>query len=142
MKVSKLVSPKEAKFTRKKKAIASSGAFADSLKGTAATVESGKIVEGQTIGGVDSILAAQEVPDAIDGRGRGILRLYGDDLLGRLDDLRIGILSGVYPKQKLADLAYRLRQKRQTSDDPRLNEIIEEIELRVEVEIAKLTRGT
>ena len=70
-----------------------------------------------------------------------MLRRYGGDLLDRLEDLRIGILSGAYPKQKLVDLAHRLRKKRQASDDPRLNEIIEEIELRAEVEIAKLTRG-
>jgi hypothetical protein len=37
-------------------------------------------------------------------------------------------------------LAQRLRQKRQQSDDPKLNAIIDEIELRAEVEIAKLTR--
>ena len=141
MKVSKLGSPKEARFTRKKKAMAADGAFADNLKGTTTAAELDKVVEGQAIGGVDSILAVQEVPGATDGRGRGMLRRYGDDLLSRLDDLRIGILSGAYPKQKLVDLAHRLRKKRQASDDPRLNEIIEEIELRAEVEIAKLTRG-
>ncbi|MAF94951.1 MAG: hypothetical protein CMM60_04265 [Rhodospirillaceae bacterium] len=37
-------------------------------------------------------------------------------------------------------LARKLRQKRQDSDDPRLNEIIDEIELRAEVEVAKPTR--
>ena len=33
-----------------------------------------------------------------------------------------------------------MRAKRRTSADPRLNEIIDEIELRAEVEIAKFTR--
>ena len=33
-----------------------------------------------------------------------------------------------------------IRQRRQRSDDPQLNEIMDEIELRAEVEIAKLTR--
>ena len=141
MKVSKLGSPKEARVTRNKKAMAADGAFADNLKGTTTAAELDKVVEGQAIGGVDSILAVQEVSGTSDGRGRGMLRRYGDDLLSRLDDLRIGILSGAYPKQKLVDLAHRLRKKRQASDDPRLNEIIEEIELRAEVEIAKLTRG-
>ena len=65
---------------------------------------------------------------------------YGDDLLNRLDDLRLAILDGVLSKDKLTELAHNLRQKRQNSDDPKLNEIINEIELRVEVEVAKLTR--
>ena len=65
---------------------------------------------------------------------------YGDDLLNRLDDLRLAILDGVLSKDKLTELAHNLRQKRQNSDDPKLNEIIDEIELRVEVEVAKLTR--
>ncbi|HIM25535.1 MAG TPA: hypothetical protein EYM29_08005 [Rhodospirillales bacterium] len=65
---------------------------------------------------------------------------YGDDLLNRLDDLRLAILDGVLSKDKLTELAHNLRQKRQNSDDPKLNEIINEIELRAEVEVAKLTR--
>ncbi len=43
---------------------------------------------------------------------------------------------------KLVDIAQMMRTQRQTTDDPRLNEIIDEIELRAEVEIAKLTRQT
>ncbi|MAF95486.1 MAG: hypothetical protein CMM60_07000 [Rhodospirillaceae bacterium] len=31
----------------------------------------------------------QEVPDATDGRSRGLLKQYGDDLLDRLDELRL-----------------------------------------------------
>ena len=65
---------------------------------------------------------------------------YGDDLLNRFDDLRLAILDGVLSKDKLTELAHNLRQKRQNSDDPKLNEIINEIELRAEVEVAKLTR--
>ena len=66
---------------------------------------------------------------------------YGDDLLNRLDDLRLAILDGVLSKDKLTELAHNLRQKRQNSDDPKLNEIINEIELRAEVEVEKLTRN-
>ena len=58
MKVSKLGSPKEARFTRKKKAMAADGAFADNLKGTTTAAELDKVVEGQAIGGVDSIVGA------------------------------------------------------------------------------------
>ena len=98
-------------------------------------------VEGpSSVGAVDSILAVQEVPTSTDGRSKGLMFQYGEDILGRLDELRLAILGGVLSKDKLAELAQALRQKRKLSDDPKLNEIIEEIELRAEVEVAKLTR--
>jgi hypothetical protein len=67
-------------------------------------------------------------------------RAHAEDVLDRLEALRAWILVGAMPKDKLVELAQRLRAQRQRSDDPRLNEIIDEIELRAEVEIAKLTR--
>lgn len=143
MKISKIGSPKDAAGVKKKKAAATDGAFAESLRGAvgAADTESPHAVEPTgKVGAVDSIFALQEVPDTVDRRSRGLLRQHGEDLLSRLDELRISILAGAVPKDKLTQLAQRLRQKRQESDDPKLNEIIEEIELRAEVEIAKLTR--
>ena len=102
--------------------------------GAAPAIESG------LVGNVDALYAVQEVPDALDQRSRKIAVSYGKDLLDRLDDIKIGVLNGTMPKEKLTDLAQYLRQKRQTSDDDALNEIITEIELRAEVEIAKLSR--
>ena len=93
------------------------------------------------VGALESILAVQEVPDALGGPSKGILVRYGDQLLDHLDAIRLEIQSGAISKEKLANLAQMLRQKRQTCDDPRLNATIDEIELRVEVEVAKLTRG-
>jgi hypothetical protein len=69
-----------------------------------------------------------------------LARQYGDDLLDRLESLRRDILLGAIPKEKLANLAHALRAQRGQTDDPRLKQIIDEIELRAKVEIAKLTR--
>ncbi|HEX9701519.1 MAG TPA: flagellar assembly protein FliX [Rhodospirillales bacterium] len=143
MKISKVGSPKEAASVKKKKSVSGGDAFVESLRGAVGSdaVEGAHAAEPTGgIGAVDSILAVQEVPDAVDGRSRGLLRQYGDDLLSRLDELRVAILVGAVPKDRLTQLAQRLRQKRQQSDDPKLNAIIDEIELRAEVEIAKLTR--
>ena len=86
-------------------------------------------------------MAAQNTAEpVVDQRRRQRLMAYGDDLLERLDDLRIGILLGRFSKEKLTELAQRLRQKREQSDDPNLNDLLSEIELRAEVEIAKYTR--
>ncbi len=129
--------------TKKKKTGASSEAdFADALKRStsADAVAESSDADAAGVGAVDSILAAQEVADATDHASRGRAVAHGDAILERLDELRLAILAGVVPKDRLQEMAQMLRQKREASDDPRLNEIIAEIELRAEVEIAKLTR--
>ena len=92
------------------------------------------------LGGVDGLLSVQAAQTATDHRSRGLLMSYGDDLLERLDQIRLAMLQGTMSKERLQDLARILREKRADSDDPRLNDLIGEIELRAEVEIAKLTR--
>jgi len=143
MKISKVGSTQESASAKKKKSSAKAGKFADELQaahGAGATASAHEVEGSAPMGAVESILAVQEVPDATDGRSRGLLRQYGKDLLERLDEIHLAILTGAVSKERLAELARKLRQKRQQSDDTRLNEIIDEIELRAEVEIAKLTR--
>ena len=118
-----------------------SGSFADELRGTQPAGGSGAAPETAAVSGADAVLAAQNVGDATEeAPRRRRLAEFADDVLGRLDELRLGILTGRYSKERLAELAQLLRQKRQQSSDPALNEIIQEIELRAEVEIAKYSR--
>lgn len=142
MKLSKLGSAKAtATSARKKKPAASAGTgFADELRETASPSAPSAPVESTAMGGVDSILAVQEVPDATDDRSRGRTRQYGDDILERLEAIRRDLLIGATSKEKLVELAHRLRSERGSCTDSHLNEIIDEIELRAKVEIAKLTR--
>lgn len=88
------------------------------------------------VGAVDGILAAQEVPDSSKGRSRGLARGY--NLLDRLDDIRLGLLMGAIPKAGLLDLRRQVRERRGDVRDPRLAAILDEIELRASVELAKL----
>ncbi len=131
---------------RKKKAPAAKGGdFAAQLKSAVEAPENPESVGGTAVGGVDSILAVQEVtatPDAGEDRARRDARRYGNDLLDRLTAVRDGMLAGAVSKEELADLARTMRAERRRSNDPELDEIIDEIELRAEVEIAKLTQRT
>ncbi|MBT3358855.1 MAG: flagellar assembly protein FliX [Rhodospirillales bacterium] len=142
MKLSKLGSSKATTASaRKRKAAASSGTgFAEELRETAGAAAPSAPVESSAAGGVDSILAVQEVSDATDDRARGRARQYGDDILERLEAIRRDLLIGATSKEKLVELAHRLRTERGACSDSHLNEIIDEIELRAKVEIAKLTR--
>ena len=142
MKVTRLGGTKETSSTkRKSKDAVDSGAFADNLVETQFSPSVAAAPDATTVSAADAVLAAQNVGDSLDDTPqRRRLTEFADDILDRLEELRLGILMGRFSKEKLADLAQRLRQKRQQSTAPKLNEIIHEIELRAEVEIAKYSR--
>lgn len=86
---------------------------------------------------LNAVLAVQEVPDAMDRRTRA--RRRGEQLLDELDRIRLMLLAGALAPEHLADLAQLVRTRRDNIDDPRLAEILDEIELRAAVELAKYT---
>lgn len=86
------------------------------------------------VGSVDSLLALQEVdPDG----GKGALHRHAEDLLDELDELRHGLLTGLLTRHQLTRLKSLVNARRAGVTDPRLSEILDEIELRAAVEIAK-----
>jgi hypothetical protein len=115
------------------------GRFAEHLCGVAD--DAGVGIDQTMVFSVGSVLPAQEVSGATDEPARARARRYGEDILDRLDELHLAILTGAVPAERLVRLAQMLRAKHGQVDDLRLRSIIEEIELRAEVEIAKLTRG-
>ncbi len=140
MKISNVGSSKATRSTKKKAGTGKGGEFAERLNEAAQAVDTQASVESSTISPAEAVLAVQETNDATQGRSRGLALRYGNDVLDRLDNLRREILTGAVPKESLTILARKMRAERHTGDDPGLNEIINEIELRAEVEIAKLTR--
>jgi pyruvate-formate lyase len=85
---------------------------------------------------VDGILALQEVPGAADGRSKGISR--GADLLDRLDEIRHALLRGAVSRDQLVELHRRVVAQKTVVDDARLSTLLDEIDLRASVELAKL----
>lgn len=92
---------------------------------------------------VGGLLAAQSVggedvgPDFKERQRRA---QRGAELLDRLEEIRRGLLLGSIPKDRLGDLARMVREKRERGADPIISRLLDEIELRAEVEIAKLSR--
>ena len=141
MKVTNVGSTKATTTSRRKQSSpGAGGTFSDHLQDVAGVTEGTGFVESQSVTAVDSLITVQETPDATAERSRTLVRQYGTNILDRLDELRHQVLAGVVPKERLVDLARTVRGRKHTTDDPRLREIIDEIELRAEVEIAKLTR--
>ncbi len=85
---------------------------------------------------VDALLALQEVNPDRESRKKAMRR--ANDMLDRLDEIRHGLLMGQIPKDRLEALARLVREQKPQLADPRLAEILSDIELRVEVELAKL----
>mgnify|MGYP006111482683 CR=1 FL=1 len=141
MKVSKVKSGKSASsVSRKKVETGHGGEFAEHLKGAVASSGVSASTEASSVNSVDAILAVQETDDPTQQRGKRLGVQYGGDLLDHLEELRRDLLLGATDKDKLGSIAQKMRAHRRQSDDAKLNEIIDEIELRAEVEIAKLTR--
>ncbi len=90
--------------------------------------------------GVDGLLAVQAMSDAPDREARRRQIERGERILDKLDALKIGLLEGRVPEATLAELASTVRARRDGAGDPRLEAILDEIELRAEVELAKLSR--
>jgi hypothetical protein len=70
------------------------------------------------------------------GRARAARR--GRDMLDLLDDVRDGLLEGRVSRATLARLLALVETKREDFVDPALKGVLDEIELRVRVELAKL----
>ncbi len=87
---------------------------------------------------LDGVLAIQEVADK--GEERRNARAHGEDVLQGLEQIRLGLLAGRIPVHQLNELVRVARGHRPEFTDPRLGEILDEIELRAAVELAKLGR--
>lgn len=96
-------------------------------------------VSGATnLSSVEALVALQEAPDATSDQ-RSPDHQRAEDLLNRLDRIRLGILNGRLQKSELEALIARLGDRRREAGDPRLAAVIDEIELRAKVELAKLS---
>jgi len=89
---------------------------------------------------VDALLTIQEVEDSTSGRSKSRARKWGHEVLDQLEQLRIGIISGIVPRADLERIAASIEAQRAQTNDPALEQILDEIDLRARVELAKLDR--
>lgn len=119
-----------------RRAGARSGAsFSDTLK----QVESTSVASGATsVTAVSAVMSIQEV-DA-DGASQAQALQRGEEMLDRLDELRLGLIEGRLAPDRIEALLKLVQERRETVQDPRLKEILDDIDLRAQVELAKLGR--
>jgi hypothetical protein len=90
----------------------------------------------RTIGGIDALIALQGQDDPAERRRRAVKR--GRTALDALDELKIEVLGGTLGPSTLMRLKSATADLRDVSGDDRLDSVLAEIELRLEVEIAKM----
>jgi hypothetical protein len=89
----------------------------------------------RNLGGIDALIALQGVEHPTERRRRAVKR--GRTALDALDDLKIGLLAGSLDAAALVRLKGAVSDLTDESGDGGLDQVLAEIRLRVEVELAK-----
>ena len=93
----------------------------------------------RAVGTVDALIALQGLEDPAERKKRAVT--HGRRALDVLDALKLGLLDGTLDPSTLARLKSAAGGLKMTSGDAGLDAVLGEIELRVEVELAKAGIG-
>lgn len=123
---------------KKRGATTAAGGFAELLSPGDAeeTNAAGATTDVAATAALNNLLALQEISEEDIKRQK--LMQQGNNLLDVLEKLRHQLLMGTLPGHLLLDLSRNISLQKQFVTDPRLNDIIADIELRAAVELAKI----
>lgn len=127
-----------AKGPAKKSGTGSSGAVFAPTFSAGGTQSAGAAGGVSSLTSIDSLLAVQgaDTPDdALTGRRRAIEN--ASETLDVLDDIKLGLLAGEVPISKLTELLSHVANERSEIQDPALTHVLDHIDLRAQVELAK-----
>ena len=88
-----------------------------------------------TVSSLDALLALQEAPGPMERRRRAVKR--AGRLLDILDLVKLSLLEGESASPMLNALKHAAHEARSSTDDPGLEGVLDEIETRAAVELAK-----
>ena len=94
------------------------------------------VTSSNRISAMDSVVSVQEISG--EGGGNSGTKKRAHQILDRLEDLRMGLLMGQIPKSDLMALSDILTVAREKVVDSSLLELLDDIELRAKIELAKL----
>jgi len=87
------------------------------------------------VASLDALLALQQADGPLERRRRAVTR--GGRILDVLDQMKLALLGGETTGPSLQRLGQALREAREATDDPGLDGVLEQIEARAAVELAK-----
>lgn len=89
-----------------------------------------------SVSSIDALIALQAVEGPLERRRRAVNR--GNRLLDILGEVKLGLLEGALPSASLERLSRAVREERAGIDHPELQGVLDEIDTRAAVELAKL----
>lgn len=130
---------KSSKAKKSGKAGKTDGTFGDMV--ASAAQASAPTAATQSIAKVDALLAVQGAESATERAAKRRMHDRGDAVLRKLDRLRLGILTGDMTLGQVIDIADVVASHRETINDPEMSAVLDEIDLRAQIEIAKMRKG-
>ncbi|MDB5490863.1 MAG: fliX [Micavibrio sp.] len=121
---------------RKGKISDGSGGFGDFM--SEGTAETGGSSASHSIAHIDTLLAVQEAENPTERAARKRMKKRADDLLDELEHMRLGLLTGTLTVGHVIDIADVVAQHREKIMDPKLTAVLDEIDLRAQIELAKM----
>lgn len=121
-----------------KKTSSSGGAFQSMMSGAGGASEASGAGLTAGIASMDILLAAQSVDDATQGKAKRQVKERADSILDKLNALKVAMVSGNVTVGHMISIADVVASHRETITDPELTAILDEIDLRAHVELAKL----
>ena len=125
---------------KKKTRTEGGGDFGALIGGEEETATTASIAGLSPVASLAGLLAVQEATSELETIQRRIEQ--GHELLDSLDQLRLGLLEGRISATTTKRLADQLRQEKSIVSDPQLLDILEDIDTRAQVELAKLEVAT
>ena len=92
----------------------------------------------QSIAKVDALLAVQAAEDPTEGKARKQARQRANSILDELDKIRMAMLQGTLTVGHMVDVADVVASHREKVMDPAMTAVMDEIDLRAQVELAKM----
>jgi len=124
------------KSGKTKKSTESSGDFRTLLDGGADAASGPSGASG--VSDVSALLAAQAAEDPTERKARKRMVARAQDVLGALDGVHRDLVSGGVTLDRMRDVSARVSAQREKVADPQLAELLDHIDLRARVELAKL----
>ncbi len=139
MKIEGPQGPQKSSGPRKSSSSSSSDASAfRSLMETDESASPLSAAPSQHINALDILLAVQGADDPTAKAARRRMIQRGDDILTALEKIKNGLLMGTLTVGDVINIADVVASHREKVSDPKLTELMDEIDLRAQVEIAKM----
>lgn len=136
MKIDGVGKSAEAGKSKKKDKVSGGGSFGDMLTGAAGQSQGASA--SQSVARVDALLAVQETESPTERAARKRMTQRADAILSELEKIRMGLLMGTMTVGDVLNVADVVASHREKISDPALTAILDEIDLRAQIELAKI----